>query len=151
VSQQNARWINHRITAHRMHRRGSSLDAIADHLRVHTRSVSRYLAMPCPDPLPTAPEVSLEEFYLKGACSEFPEYDWVSRSPGMQAECKAICEHCPVLKHCRTYGLTKGREDSGIWGGMTKNERERQARKAAGQRAGRRHAEVVAAGQQGAA
>ena len=70
--------------------------------------------------------MDLEDFYLKGACTEFPEYDWLTRSPAVQAECKTICGYCPVLKTCRTYGLNKGRDDSGIWGGLTKNERERQ-------------------------
>ena len=120
MGHQNARWINHRIAAHRMNRRGQSLDTIADHLRVSTRSVSRYLALPCPEPLSTEPEVNLEDFYLKGACTQFPEYDWLTRSPAVQAECKAICEYCPVLKTCRTYGLNKGRDDAGIWGGLTK-------------------------------
>ncbi|MCH9732007.1 MAG: WhiB family transcriptional regulator [Actinomycetia bacterium] len=106
-----------------MNRRGQSVDTIADHLRVSTRSVNRYLALPCPDPLPTAVEVNLDDFYLEGACAGFPEYDWLTRSPTMQAECKAICRHCPVLAKCRTYGLTKGSEDSGIWGAMTRNER----------------------------
>ena len=148
VGHQNARWINHRIAAHRMHRRGQSPDTIADHLRVSTRSVSRYLALPCPEPLSTEPVVNLEDFYLKGACTEFPEYDWLTRSPAVQAECKAICEYCPVLKTCRTYGLNKGRDDSGIWGGLTKNERERQI--ARQRKSGQRH-DVVAAEQQGAA
>lgn len=150
VGQQNARWISHRIAAHRMHRRGQSLDTIADNLRVTTRSVSRYLALPIPQPLSTEPEVRLADFYLDGACNEFPEYDWLSRSPGVQAECKAICEYCPVLQKCRTYGLSKGRDDAGILGGLTKNERQRQSREriAAG---GQRHGAVAADDQQGAA
>ena len=148
VGQQNARWISHRIAAHRMHRRGQSLDTIADHLRVSIRSVSRYLVLPCPEPLSTEPEVNLADFYLKGACTEFPEYDWLTRSPAVQAECKAICAHCPVLTTCRSYGLSKGREDSGIWGGLTKNEREREIVRQ--RRSGQRH-DVVAAEQQGAA
>ncbi len=130
----NARWINHRIAAHRMNRRGQSIDTIADHLRVSTRSVNRYLALPCPDPLPATSEVSLEDFFMDGACGQFPEYDWLTRNPAMQAECKAICQHCPVLAKCRSYGLAKGREDAGIWGGMTRNDRVQEvarARKAA--------------------
>ena len=65
-----------------------------------------------------------------------------------QAECKAICEYCQVLKTCRTYGLNKGRDDSGIWGGLTKNEREREI--ARQRKSGQRH-DVVAVEQQGAA
>lgn len=128
VGQQKKRWIAHRLTAHRMHSRGQSLDAIADHLRVNRRSVSRYLALPCPDPLPVE-AVELESFYLQGACGSFPELDWLSRSPLMQAQVKQVCEHCPVLARCRRYGLTKGLEDSGIWGGMTRTERQREHRR----------------------
>ena len=126
LGQHNLRWISHRIAAHRMHRRGQSLDTIADHLRVSSRSVSRYLALPCPEPVSTEPEGRLEEFYMQGACGAFPELDWVSRSPSMQAECKAVCTHCPVLEQCRTWGLTTGREESGVWGALTKNERQRE-------------------------
>ena len=72
VGQQNARWINHRIAAHRMNQRGQSLDTIADHLRVSTRSVSRYLALPCPEPLSAEAEVDLEDFYLDGRVRGVP-------------------------------------------------------------------------------
>jgi len=129
LGQQKKRWINHRLTAHRMHSRGQSLDAIADYLRVHKRSVARYLALPCPEPLQVEAEVDLESFYLDGACGSFPEFDWLSRSPQMQGECKAICLYCPVLAKCRSYGLNKGRDDRGIWGGMTKAERQREIRR----------------------
>ncbi|WP_006243960.1 WhiB family transcriptional regulator [Mycolicibacterium tusciae] len=147
VGQPNARWISHRIAAHRMHRRGQSLDTIADNLRVTKRSVSRYLALPIPEPL--APEVSLADFHLDGACREFPEYDWLSRSPGVQAECKAICEYCPVLQKCRAYGLTNGRDAAGILGGLTTNERQRLIRERTA--CGQRHDGVAADQQQGAA
>lgn len=123
VKKANPRWISHRIAAHRMNQRGQSLDAIADALRVTKRSVCRYLALPVPEPLSAEPEVDLVDFYLDGACNEFPEYDWLSRRPSVQAECKAICQYCPVLQKCRTWGLTKGRFESGIYGGLTKNER----------------------------
>ncbi|SPX94936.1 transcription factor WhiB [Mycobacterium xenopi] len=149
MGQQKQRWINHRLTAHRMRERGQSLDAIADHLRVNKRSVSRYLALPRPEPLPVEAEVDLESFYLDGACGSFPELDWLSRSPQMQAECKAVCAHCPVLAKCRNYGLNKGRDDRGIWGGMTTAERQREIRRqrqrAASGRPARRRPGVVAA------
>lgn len=149
VGQQNARWISHRIQAHRMHQRGQSLDTIADNLHVTKRSVGRYLSLPIPKPLSTEPEVSLADFYLDGACHEFPEYDWLSRRPVEQAECKAICEYCPVLQKCRIYGLAKGRNDSGILGGLTKNERERISRERTA--SGPRRGGVAADQQQGAA
>ncbi|MBS4730551.1 WhiB family transcriptional regulator [Mycobacterium sp. SM1] len=112
-----------------MRTRGQSLDAIADHLRVTKRSVSRYLALPCPEPLQAEPEVDLKDFYLDGACGSFPGLDWLSRSPRMQAECKAICAYCPVLTKCRSYGLARGRDERGIWGGMTMAERRREIRR----------------------
>jgi WhiB family transcriptional regulator, redox-sensing transcriptional regulator len=127
VGQQKRRWINHRVTAHRMHNRGQSLDSIADHLRVNKRSVSRYLALPCPQPLQA--EVDLTTFFMDGACGSFPELNWASRSPLMQAQCIAVCAHCPVLAKCRSYGLGKGRDNGGIWGGMTLTERQRENRR----------------------
>ena len=129
VGHQNTRWIHHRVVAHRMHRRGQPLDVIAEHLKVHKRSVNRYLALPCPEPVPAEPQVDLASFYSKGACNAFPEIDWFSRSPLGQADAKAVCAHCPVLAGCRTYGLTKGREDAGVWGGLTKEERRRELRR----------------------
>ena len=126
VTQTNTRWINHRLTAHKMRDCGQSLDAIADHLRVTKRSVHRYLMLPCPQPPPVKHEVELASFVNGGACAAFPEVDWLSRSPLQQAEAKAICEYCPVLAQCRSYGLNKGRDDRGVLGGMTKAERQRE-------------------------
>lgn len=37
------------------------------------------------------------------------------------AEAKAICHTCPVAKRCRDWALKKN--ESGIWGGMTEDER----------------------------
>jgi len=124
VKSPNMRWISHRLTAHRMRDGGQSLDAIADHLRVSKRSVHRYLTLPCPE-LPE-PEVELSEFVLEGACGAFPEVDFLSRSSLVQTEAKAICEYCPVLAKCRSYGLNKGRDDRGVLGAMTKAERQRE-------------------------
>ena len=143
VKKPNPRCLAHRIAAHDMHRRRMSLDSIADTLRVSKRSVSRYLALPCPEPPPA--NVDLAEFYLDGACHAFPEYDWLSRYPSVQAECKAICEYCPVLAKCRSYGLNQGLHSSGIWGGLSLNERERLGRADSHSR------EVAAYDQQGAA
>lgn len=136
----NRRWINHRIAAHRMAERGQSSGVIADSLRVSVRSVNRYLALPCPEPVP-AQEVSLDEFYMQGACGGFPELDWNTRKLTERDECKAVCAYCPVLAKCRTYGVTKGLQDVGVWGGLTREERKREAarrsRVAAGAAGGR--------------
>jgi WhiB family redox-sensing transcriptional regulator len=125
----NTRSINHRITAHRMRNRGQSPDAIADYLRVTPRSVHRYLSLPCPEPPPASEEGDLGSFVSKGACAAFPEVDWLSRSPLVQAEAKAICQYCPVLDECRSYGLNKGRDQRGVLGGMTMAERVRELRR----------------------
>ncbi|GAB4663350.1 hypothetical protein MOKP76_05960 [Mycobacterium avium subsp. hominissuis] len=68
-------------------------------------------------------------FVSKGACAAFPEVDWLSRSPLVQAEAKAICQYCPVLDECRSYGLNKGRDQRGVLGGMTMAERVRELRR----------------------
>ncbi|MEN4449168.1 MULTISPECIES: WhiB family transcriptional regulator [Mycobacteriaceae] len=128
-SKSEARWIANRIAAHRMNERGQSIDVIADHLRVTTRSVTRYLGLPCPPP--PQPEVELKDFIYRGACGSFPELDWTTRSTTMQADCKAVCTYCPVLAQCRTYGLTKGLQDRGVWGALTANERARMVRQGA--------------------
>ncbi|MFD7012690.1 WhiB family transcriptional regulator [Rhodococcus jostii] len=38
---------------------------------------------------------------------------------------KAICNHCPVLAHCRDYAVD-AKEPHGIWGGLSPTERKRQ-------------------------
>lgn len=37
-------------------------------------------------------------------------------------EAKAICRRCPVIMQCLNWALSTG-QDSGIWGGMTEDER----------------------------
>jgi WhiB family transcriptional regulator, redox-sensing transcriptional regulator len=141
AGQGNARWIQHRVMAHQMRGRGQSVDLIAEYLRVSKRSVARYLAAPCPEPVTPVGEVRLDSFFTAGACGSFPELNWMSRSTREQAECKAICEHCAVLAQCRDYGLGKGRDEAGVWGGMTVVERRREiqrGRTAAGSRRRRR-------------
>lgn len=119
----NSRLTAHRLTAHRMHERGSSHDAIAEHLRVSKRSVMRYLTAERPPEAAPVKQVGLADFYMKGACGSFPEYNWLSRSSVMQKRCKEICEYCPVLAQCREWGLTDGLEDQAILGGLTRRGR----------------------------
>lgn len=38
-------------------------------------------------------------------------------------EVKKVCHSCPVLQNCGTYALRQGYDFPGIWGGMTKRER----------------------------
>jgi WhiB family redox-sensing transcriptional regulator len=124
-----SRLAAHRLTAHKMRGRGAPIEAIADHLRVSTRSVGRYLAAPRPEAPAPQKEVMLTDFYMQGACGSFPEYNWMSRSSLMQKECKAICAHCPVLAACREYGLTSGVHDESILGGLSVRERRAEARR----------------------
>jgi WhiB family redox-sensing transcriptional regulator len=37
-------------------------------------------------------------------------------------EAKAVCRRCPVASECLDWALTRG-EDSGVWGGMSEDER----------------------------
>lgn len=39
-------------------------------------------------------------------------------------EAKAICRNCPVQVRCLTFAL-QTRQDFGVWGGLTENERKR--------------------------
>lgn len=50
-----------------------------------------------------------------------PEAFFPERGNG-EKEAKAICARCPVVEECLAYAL-KHREDKGIWGGLTENER----------------------------
>lgn len=112
-----------------MYERGAPKEAIAEHLGVEKRSVSRYLGLPCPEPLSRTGEVPLRSFYMEGACGKHPELNWASQSLLMQARVKEVCQRCPVLAECRNYGLTNGRNDIGVWGAMTANERQREIRR----------------------
>jgi hypothetical protein len=106
--------LRNRAVAHRMSRRGQSVAEIAAYLQVAQRSVWRYLAAPCPDtpPAPPKPAVELSSFYMQGAC--YGRFD-------------IECATCPVMRMCRTYGLTAGLDDWGVWGGLTRPERQKVA------------------------
>lgn len=119
-----------RYVAHRMRRRGTSVAAIAAHLRVDVRSVGRYLAAPCPEE-PSAEAKPDLSFRLHAACGNRIDIDWFSENQVKVAEAKAVCAHCPVLARCRNYGLTAGRNEVGIWGGLTEDERRGRRRRGA--------------------
>lgn len=122
------KWLEHRFVAHQMRRRGQPTDQIASHLKVAKRSVFRYLALPCPD-IEIEPEVELADFYQWGKCSSNSDLDWFSTDRPAQRQAKEVCDECPVKKACRTYGLNKGLKLDGIWGGMGKKQRQREARR----------------------
>ncbi|GAA3381189.1 WhiB family transcriptional regulator [Streptomyces sannanensis] len=50
-------------------------------------------------------------------------------------EAKAVCRRCPVMETCLQWALEHG-EDTGVWGGLSEDERRSMKRRAARQRAG---------------
>ncbi|PNV31903.1 WhiB family transcriptional regulator [Streptomyces sp. DH-12] len=57
------------------------------------------------------------------------------------AEAKRICGRCPLTRACREWALSEG-EDSGVWGGLSEQER-RVMRRAAARRRYRRSARAA--------
>ncbi|MFD7677442.1 WhiB family transcriptional regulator [Streptomyces sp. NPDC060187] len=51
-------------------------------------------------------------------------------------EAKAVCRRCPVMELCQRWALESG-EDSGVWGGLSEDERRSLWRRAARNRARR--------------
>lgn len=49
-------------------------------------------------------------------------------------EAKAVCRRCPVIDECLQWALEAG-EDSGVWGGLSEDERRAMKRRAARNRA----------------
>lgn len=43
---------------------------------------------------------------------------------------KAVCSHCPVTEYCLQYALDTN-QDSGVWGGLSEDERRALKRRAA--------------------
>ena len=49
-------------------------------------------------------------------------------------EAKAVCRRCPVIESCLQWALESG-QDSGVWGGLSEDERRAMKRRAARNRA----------------
>lgn len=49
-------------------------------------------------------------------------------------EAKSVCRRCPVSGQCGQWALESG-QDSGVWGGLSEDERHRMKRRAARNRA----------------
>ena len=49
-------------------------------------------------------------------------------------EAKAVCRRCPVMEQCLQWALESG-QDSGVWGGLSEDERRAMKRRAARNRA----------------
>ena len=59
---------------------------------------------------------------LRGSCATADQpNDWHTPHRDAIARAKSVCATCPVLDECRDAGRD---EPSGIWGGMTKKERD---------------------------
>jgi WhiB family transcriptional regulator, redox-sensing transcriptional regulator len=122
--------LDNRYIAHRMNRRGNSITEIAAHLGITTRSVHRYLREPCPA-APAPPPVQLIDFHTKGACAKRLDIAWaIPETPAEIDAAKQVCAGCVVVGECRTYGLTTGLDEHGIWGGLTRTERRKIVKRA---------------------
>lgn len=49
-------------------------------------------------------------------------------------EAKSVCRRCPVIEQCGQWASESG-QDSGVWGGLSEDERRRNRRRAARQKA----------------
>ncbi|MFF9870165.1 WhiB family transcriptional regulator [Streptomyces sp. NPDC013953] len=75
----------------------------------------------------------------RSACrEEDPELFFPIGSTGLAflqiEEARAVCRRCPVMETCLQWALEIG-EDSGVWGGLSEEERRAMKRRAARQRA----------------
>lgn len=69
----------------------------------------------------------MENWRLHAACrEEDPDLFFPIGSTGpavvQTAEAKAVCRTCPVQAACLEWAL-ENRQDSGVWGGLSENER----------------------------
>ncbi|MBC7267482.1 WhiB family transcriptional regulator [Streptomyces cellulosae] len=49
-------------------------------------------------------------------------------------EAKSVCRRCPVIDQCGQWAIESG-QDSGVWGGLSEDDRRRKRRRAARNRA----------------
>jgi hypothetical protein len=61
-------------------------------------------------------------------CAEHPDV-WFSKAPANLAYAKAWCNHCPISTACLA-GAFERKEEYGIFGGMTAEERQKFQRRA---------------------
>jgi WhiB family redox-sensing transcriptional regulator len=66
------------------------------------------------------------EWYSRGDCrGEDPTWWTGENSRSTQAHAaRRICSGCPVQAECATYGI-ENNEPTGIWGGLSKKDRDR--------------------------
>lgn len=67
---------------------------------------------------------------LPGAlCAQTDPEEWFPEQGGSTAKAKAICRRCPARLPCLEWALEHG-EASGVWGGLSEQERRRMRRAA---------------------
>jgi WhiB family redox-sensing transcriptional regulator len=94
-------------------------DTAAQRARRARRNPPRRPALPAPPP------AELAGAACKGADLGLffgPDAEFVTARQQREAEAKAICGRCPVRPDCLAYALD-AREDYGVWGGATEDER----------------------------
>lgn len=93
--------------------------------------------------LPTTPAATSTDWRTRAACgNEDPDLFFPNGTTSIAVdqaeEAKAVCRRCPVAGQCLGWALETGQE-SGIWGGLTEQERRRmfrlRTRKAPGEEA----------------
>ncbi|WP_156741368.1 WhiB family transcriptional regulator [Occultella aeris] len=75
------------------------------------------------------PVMDLWEWQYEGACREVgteqffhPEGERGSSRRRRDADAKAVCAACPVIRQCREHAL-RVREPYGVWGGLSEDDR----------------------------
>ncbi|SEE06006.1 WhiB family transcriptional regulator, redox-sensing transcriptional regulator [Streptomyces sp. TLI_105] len=74
------------------------------------------------------PEGHMDDWRAAAACREVdPDLFFpvgVGPSALVQAdEAKEVCRHCPVRAECLRWAMDDSRQVTGVWGGLTENER----------------------------
>jgi WhiB family transcriptional regulator, redox-sensing transcriptional regulator len=86
--------------------------------RVPRKSTTRRV----PAAIPVVPPTPILSWILEAACADADPETFSAATPEAEAEAKAICAGCPVLRQCRDYALATAQE-WGIWGGLSEAER----------------------------
>ena len=81
------------------------------------------------DPFPDAGVWTLWPWRHRAACRDVDSTVFFSPDPegapareAREAEAKAICARCPVIRECAGYALIAG-ERYGVWGGLSEQDR----------------------------
>jgi WhiB family redox-sensing transcriptional regulator len=79
------------------------------------------------------PHTAAWDWQLRAACRQMdsglffhPDGERGNDRAQRETRAKAFCQSCPVVTSCRTHAID-AREPYGIWGGMSRNDRDRVA------------------------